>query len=246
MRYPLLLGLCLLVLGGCATVPPQPEGVIMQTVSIGRDGEELRARRYMPDLKRASPNAVLVFVHGFMRSAGRHHDLAVRLARHGFVVILPELDSPLSAGALARDVHHVRTMISGDPALHVNARLYLGGFSRGSGIALAAAAQSPHPVAGLVLVDPVLSAASQRDLTMSKLPVALITAEPGACNAHGRSFTFIRSRLKPELDVTIPGATHCDPEGPSDVLCTWLCGAPDSGRKAAFEDALVNFVTAVP
>ncbi len=241
MRIPLLIGLSLL-LGGCATAPASLQGVTVQTVRMGSDGDEIRAVRYMPGLESPSPRAVLVFVHGFLRSAERHRDMAVRLARQGVVVILPELASPLTAGAQTRDVRHVEALLSADPAMGANARLILGGFSRGSGIALAVAEASRHELAGLVLVDPVLPPSYPRDLAKGIPPVALITAESGACNAHGRSFTVIRSRLKPVLDVSIPGATHCDPEGPGDVLCSWLCGAPDNARQAAFEDAIVKFV----
>ena len=234
--------LLVVLLSGCATAPNALQGASLQTVKAeGADGTTL-AMRFVPDPALTAPSAVLVFVHGFLRGAARHHNVAARLARDGVVVLLPELDSPLGADARARDIRQMQSLLAGEPAIAAGLPLFIGGFSRGGGIALAVAADASRPLAGLVLVDPVTPVALPPDLASRLPPVALITAPPAACNAQGRSFDTIRSQLKPLRDVRIPDATHCDAEGPSDALCAMHCGLPDVARQAAFEDALVDFV----
>lgn len=250
-RLHLWLMLCVVWLAGCAAVPATAPDVAASRIELTTTYGSAVAHRYAP----AAGNArgTLVFVHGFLRGPARHQALAQRLAREGFVVLLPDLPSPFSDGARQRDAALVLALLQAQATEEGAARkpgspILLGGFSRGSGIAADVAGQLDaglrSRLAGLLLVDPVTPASALAPLRDRGLPVALLAAPPAPCNARGMSFDAIRSALQPVADLTVADASHCDPESPSDILCAILCGAPDPARQAQFEDAMVRFVLA--
>lgn len=244
-----LLGAALL-LAGCVAVPGAAPDLLTARITIPSVAGEATAFRYAPAAR--AVRGTVVFVHGFPRSAARHEALAMRLAREGFLVLLPELAASAAADARQRDVLQVLalTVTAGvqrsDGRAGVSHPLFLGGFSRGSGIALEVAARLEGPMrpqlAGVLLVDPVLPKSVLAPLRDQGVAVALIAAPAAPCNARGVSVEPIRSTLRPVLDLIVPDATHCDPESPSDLLCALWCGAPDPARQARFEDAMVDFI----
>lgn len=247
----LWLMLCVVGLAGCASVPATAPDVAATRIEVPTAFGDAAAHRYAPAA--GSARGTLVFVHGFLRGPARHQALALRLAREGFVVLLPDLPSPLSDGARQRDAALVLALLQAQAAEDGTTRqthspIFLGGFSRGSGIAADVAGQLDARVrsrlAGLLLIDPVTPAGALAPLRDRGVPVALLAAPPSPCNARGMSFAAIRTALKPVADLTVAEASHCDPESPSDVFCALLCGAPDPLRQAQFEDAMVRFILA--
>ncbi|MBL8515573.1 MAG: hypothetical protein JNM76_01280 [Betaproteobacteria bacterium] len=233
-------------LGGCASLPAPAPGVVSARIEVATAQGVAKAIRFAP--AGGQPlRGVVVFIHGFLRAPARHADFAARLAREGHVVVLPDLDSPFADGARGRDGAHALALLRevSRPPDAARLPLIVGGFSRGAGIALDLAANldaaERERLAGVVLLDPVTGAIPQ-SLRDPAPPVALVTAPAAACNALGRSFAPLRAALRPAVDVEIEGATHCDPESPSDVVCAVYCGAPDPARQARFTDALVAFV----
>jgi hypothetical protein len=242
----LIVVLLLAALAGCASLPDPSPGVVSERIEVATPQGAAKALRFAPTDAKAVRGVVL-FIHGFMRGPARHAVLASRLALEGHVVVLPDLESPFADGARTRDAAHalalLREALKAQDAARVP--IILGGFSRGAGIALDAAANLDGAerarLAGVLLLDPVTGPVPQV-LRDGSVPVGLVTAPPAPCNALGRSFTPLRNALRPVLDVEIAGATHCDPESPSDFVCSVYCGAPDAARQARFTDALVAFV----
>ncbi|MDX2219502.1 MAG: hypothetical protein SF172_10805 [Burkholderiales bacterium] len=242
--FRLLIPCGALLVAGCAAVPASGPDVVSAHARISTAAGPTEAVRYTPTAR--SPRGVLVFVHGFLRGPARHASLAQRLAREGYVVVLPDLPSPLTYGARERDVALVDAWVASAVSSSPDATpLFIGGFSRGSGIALEVAARLDaslaQRLAGVMLIDPV---APRRAVQPLLVPVALIAAPTAGCNARGMSFEPIRTTLRPEVDVTVAGANHCEAESPSDLFCAVLCGPPDAGRQAEFEDAMVAFILA--
>ena len=97
--------------------------------------------------------------------------------------------------------------------------------------------------AALILLDPVpwartLEAARQ----LPPLPVLLLAAPPSGCNADGAGASLLAALTFPVETATIPGASHCDFEDPSDGLCRLVCGADDPARRAAITARVTSFL----
>ena len=46
----------------------------------------------------------------------------------------------------------------------------------------------------------------------------------------------------PKRGLKVVGATHCDPEDPSDLLCAIACGAADAGRQQLYRRHLTGWL----
>jgi alpha-beta hydrolase superfamily lysophospholipase len=171
-----------------AGVPPataaEPVASVNDTVDIGCAGATLRqpVRWQLPP---GPPRGLVWLQHGFARSPANVADLAVRLARAGFVVFSPALPVASVAGcteenlgdntpflravadllnpvnpALARSFRRAERA-AGRPPSPLPARAVLVGHSAGGEamefIAATLVAEVPGAVRGLVLLDPVSS-----------------------------------------------------------------------------------------
>lgn len=197
----------------------------------------------------AVPRAGVVLVHGFTRNPAHHADQVAALAGVRVAVVAPAMPS-LLGGEEARD-QAVRATVTVAAALSATLEpdvpLTLVGFSAGGAIVTEAAARLAEggaPPDGLVLLDPVpwsRSLAAAANLP-SELPVLALLAPPGGCNAGGRGATLAAALPGPTLVKTVPGASHCDFEAPTDTLCRLACGPDDPGRRSAIITELVRFV----
>lgn len=252
-RATLCLGL--LVLGGCAGLPASNQDVQVSEFRLAiakapAMEQSITVHRYAP--ARQAPRAALVFAHGFLRGPERHADLALRLASEGVLVLLPQLASPFDKLSLQRDA---QVMLALDAeARRETATVLWGGFSRGGSVtaeALMLAAAGATGTAGttrtqpaaILMLDPVWNARAAKLLSSLNIPVRVLAAPAAACNAQGRALVFPEARSL-ATDI-VAGATHCDAESPSDLLCTVACGSPEPARQQQFLEAALVFVRTV-
>ena len=66
------------------------------------------------------------------------------------------------------------------------------------------------------------------------VPVAITYSEDSSCNASGSARTLFAAASAPKLGIKIVGATHCDPEDPTNILCTLTCGSANSARQTLY------------
>lgn len=196
-----------------------------------------------------APRAGVVLVHGFARNPSHHADHLAALASVRVAVVVPAMPSWLH-GEAARDAAVTATLAALGhvrPSLGPDVPVTLVGFSAGGAIVTEAAARlaaAGHAPDGLVLLDPVpwpRSLAAAASLP-PQLPALVLLAPPGGCNAGGRGTTLAAALPGPTLVETVPSASHCDFEAPTDTLCRLACGPDDHGRRAAIITELVRFV----
>jgi hypothetical protein len=74
---------------------------------------------------------------------------------------------------------------------------------------------------------------------MSVPHLVSLRSEPSSCNAHGSVGKLLRQMKASADDVRIVGATHCDPEDPTDAFCRLFCGGTSAESRASYQ----RFVT---
>ncbi|MBN1558060.1 MAG: alpha/beta hydrolase fold domain-containing protein, partial [Lentisphaerae bacterium] len=199
----------------------------------------------------------VILTHGFGRNRTYHRENAAALARRGHIVLTPDM-SPLLGGApaqernIANTVDHMhwlarRARTTGDTLYGAldPARIGLAGHSAGGAVTFEAAAASRDtgvPAAAVCLLDMVpwqrtLGAAAQFPV----LPFCSLRSEPGACNRYGSVLGILERLPFITEDIRVAGATHCDPENPSDALCGLACGAADPARQAVYQQLMTCF-----
>ena len=172
---------------------------------------------------------LVVLGHGFMRDLATVRGWAVEWAARGVrTVVVDFCNSTLFNGRHERNAHDMIAV-----AKHIEpgeAPLIYAGFSAGGLSALLAAAGDPRTVAYLGL-DPVDSGELSKSVSRLNAPALYLYGEPARCNAQNNMVDLMppANRL---VAMSIPFATHCDFEDPSDALCARLCGAVEPQEKA--------------
>ncbi|MBN1488670.1 MAG: alpha/beta hydrolase fold domain-containing protein [Phycisphaerae bacterium] len=196
--------------------------------------------------------------HGFARDRTRHRDNAMYLAQRGIVVLTPNMASLL--GGESAQLNNIADVV-GDVAwlaergetpddaldgLVDPARIGLAGHSAGGAVSFEAAIDAQHtatPVAAVGLLDAVpWDRTIARAADFPAIPFASWRSEPAPCNAGGNIRLLLGEMPFPTEDVRIVGATHCDPENPSDALCALACGRSTAERQALYQQFLYLFV----
>jgi hypothetical protein len=223
---------------------PQKAGVVRRVV--GSTPVDL----YLPDTR---PAPLVVLSHGFARNSAHHAGNAAHLAKHGFLVAVPEDTHPAALAGLVSNLVRSSTtrgdLLDGriDPK-----RVGLAGHSAGAAASVEAAVlmqETSVPVRALCLLDGVprrstLDAATR----LHRIPFASLRAEPSSCNARGKITRMLARIPFPVDDVTVIGSTHCDQENPSDAFCGLVCGTATRAHQQIylqlmtffFEDALIR------
>ncbi len=200
-----------------------------------------------------APRAGVVLVHGFARNPSHHADHVAALGGVRVAVVAPAMPS-LLGGETARDVAVGETVAATARlrrSVGPDVPVTLVGFSAGGAIVTEAAARlaaDGHKPDGLVLLDPV---PWSRTLTAAaslprELPGLVLLAPPGGCNAGGRGELLAAALPGPTLVETVPGASHCDFEAPTDTLCRLACGPDHPDRRSAIITELVRFAIEPP
>ena len=188
---------------------------------------------------------LVVLGHGFSRSATNMADVARHIASHGLRVVTPNYcfssifgtDHPRNgqdAAALSA------ALAGGSDVVHI-------GYSAGGLSAVVAAQQDPATVGvfGLDLTD-TDSIAADAASTLS-VPVFGVVGDGSACNSNNNG-TAVYTSASDSVAVRIPGATHCDFEGPTGIACTLACGGESAEPKVvarAMAAAFAAWVTDV-
>ena len=250
MPFPLarLLVLCLLagtVVSFAAPRESRP-GVVERTLSRTFDGSPEAVDVYRPSS--GSPRAVVILAHGFTRSRSNLAELSRDLAGSGFAVVVPDLPYLVDHTGNGRVLAKLAGVIeSGDDAeLELGSRrLIFAGFSAGGLAALLGAAT--HPTAlGWIGLDPV-DRADRGVVAAPRMaaPAYVFRAPAAACNAYSNSERIVERLRAVVENRVIPGASHCDFEGPTDGFCELVCGRADPARQAAIRAAVVEAAKAL-
>jgi hypothetical protein len=75
-----------------------------------------------------------------------------------------------------------------------------------------------------------------------QIPCAVLQAEPEAWNMHGNARHIVAALRTPRFVLKVRGATHLDPESPTDLLGQLACGFTDPARQAVFRRYAIAFL----
>ncbi len=204
------------------------------------------------------PYPAVVISHGFARGKQYHAETACALAQRGFIVLTPNLVSLLGGEpAQLRNIDnladHVR-WLRGRAADETDAlsgmldpeRIGLVGHSAGGSISFEAAielAAAGDDAAALMLLDGVpweRTIDRAADLTIATF--ASVRSEPGDCNRDGHILEDLSGLNFSTREIRVVGATHCDPESPTDFLCELACSGSDEQVRAAYQELIYAFL----
>jgi dienelactone hydrolase len=189
---------------------------------------------YLPAGRSKAP--LVIVAHGFWRSKAKMANWGRHLAEQSFAVVVPTLpawaDHARNGRAIGELIDWIAASIS--PAEDVDAEnVGLVGFSAG-GLATLMAADDPR-VRVWVGLDPVDVAGKGVAAAMRLSAFALVLrAEPHACNGHGNAQGIQAALNTRSLCLMVTGATHADPEWPTDSLAEAVCGKSSDSRRALF------------
>jgi len=205
----------------------------------------------------APPWPAIVLTHGFGRDFGRHLLSAVYLAEHGAIVMTPNMLTLIGGDAaqernIALTADHVAWLLRrnsdhGDPlfALIDTHRIGLAGHSAGAAVSLEAALalqERGTPAAAICLLDAVpWQRTLRRAAALGSSAVISLRSEPAVCNARGAAVDLTDALRFPHYDLKIRGATHCDPESPTDATCRIACGGGSIEATTLYRDLTYAF-----
>ncbi|MBX7206736.1 MAG: hypothetical protein K1X78_00375 [Verrucomicrobiaceae bacterium] len=225
--------------------PVLPAGVRKEHLHLVLAGQDVSVTMYYPPRVTEAP--LVVVAHGFTRTKRYMAGWGALLAGHGFIVAVPTqpalADHALNARVLAALPDELR---SGRLALlaRPSQRAALAGFSMGGLTTFLAMAQ--RPVDAWVGLDPVgMDESWLRVAGAVNAPCAILRGEPQAWNMSGNSRRLALALHGPKFVAKVRGATHLDPESPTDILGQIACGRSDAKRRAIFESYTVAFLKAV-
>ncbi|MBE2252308.1 MAG: alpha/beta fold hydrolase, partial [Myxococcus sp.] len=191
------------------------------TFSVMVNGASFQVDRYAPP--GSGPFPLVALGHGFSNSKDNVRGLAQALQADGAVVVAPQFpagsgDHPRNALVLLAAVDATIAAGLGD-----GQRVAFGGHSAGALAAWLAAAQRPQTRA-VVLLDPVdsngLGAAQVASVTA---PALFEFAPPQMCNTQNNTVPWFTAKSGLKGRFNVPMANHCDPQEPSNSLCTLGC-----------------------
>lgn len=228
----------------------QRDGAGAERTEVAKlDGQETVVDVYQA---RGAPAAgVAIVAHGFTRTRERQRDLARDLAAAGVIAVVPDLPNVVDHGgngtAVADLVESLERGALGLAPIE-RARIVLIGTSAG-GLATLIAAERLPGIAGWIGLDPVDSNGMGHSAAGHlRAPAVVLLADDSSCNLFGSGRHLGRALATLVWMRRIDGASHCDFEGPTNRVCTNLCGraSPDRQREArtaavgAARDLLAN------
>lgn len=205
---------------------------------------------------------VLVFFPGFVVPSGGYSELLQPLADQGVVVHVPTLYRPTPRVLLGRfsvtdEAREAAAYVETNVPL--NARLFLGGHSRGGQVAWRAAKlviRSGRPVAGLIAVDPVDGGNPRvrRDFVtdspadLAFVPLVIGAAKAGKCAPDDRNHVLFAASAPNSSHVVFEDLGHGDVvSGRAGWAARKLCGTGvvDVPRaRAEVSSVMVDYIDA--
>lgn len=234
-----LLLVLLAVPAACAR-PPQA-GIVAPAVRVDTRELILPSGRVVFDLYRpasAGLRPLVVVAHGFWRSRANMAGWGEHLAAHGFLAAVPDLPAWADHERNGRAVRElIDSLLSTPPAPVDDRRVAVIGFSAG-GLATLLAAADDQRIRLWIGLDPVDRNGKGADAAPRvKGRAVIIRADPSRCNANGNAAGIERALAGRATAIAVAGATHTDPEWPTDWKARLACGASDEGRRARFVEA---------
>ncbi len=237
----------LLFVATCTTPPDLPPGIVKKTHRLDCGKDRVTVDFYFQP--NTPPRPLVIVAHGFSR--GRRHmaGWGIELARRGLIVAVPTQPSLTervrNSRALTRLLELGRTGQWPVPAKS-NGKAALVGFSMGGLTTLLAAARSETPVDAWVGLDPVdMKGLGAAKASQIRAPGLVLLAEPATFNLHGNAPGMLLRYGGPLQVLRVKGATHCDPESPTDWLAQAVCGQVDPTRHQVFLQTASRFLEAV-
>jgi hypothetical protein len=175
---------------------------------------------YTPDGGQNAP--LVVLGHGFQRGRANMAEMAQHMASFGLRVVTPDychataIDSNPQQNATDQ-VALGHALSNGAPVIHA-------GHSAGGLASILAAAADTDAVALLALDAVDNGGAGAAAAPGVGMPAFGIDGEPSNCNQNNNNGTHLAKLVPGGSAVLAVGAQHCDFEGPTDLLCTGLCG----------------------
>lgn len=188
----------------------------------------------------AAADEWVVIGHGFLRNHTRMERLAQVIAAAGINVVTVDFcNMRLWDGAHRRNA---QDLIAVATALNARRVVYVG-FSAGALAALLAGAADSRTL-GVVALDLVdaeqLGVRAARDF---RRPFIGLVGDPSPCNAQNNGLAVLAANQHARV-MRIVGASHCDFEAPTDLLCQWLCERPASAT-AQRREQIIQTTTAL-
>ncbi|MFT6145834.1 MAG: dienelactone hydrolase [Myxococcota bacterium] len=190
---------------------------------------------------------LVVLGHGFSRDKSSMVDVARHIAGHGLRVVTP---SYCFSGFIGTD-HARNGQDAADlsAALAGDANVVHVGFSAGGASAFVAAADDDAAVGvfGLDMVDTDGTNIANDAAQSLTIPVYGVVGDSGQCNSNNNGVPAYSTASMGDA-VRVPGATHCDFEGPTGFTCTAFCGGENAAQKLtarAMASAFAASVTGV-
>uniref|UniRef100_A0A0G4I3V2 PET hydrolase/cutinase-like domain-containing protein n=1 Tax=Chromera velia CCMP2878 TaxID=1169474 RepID=A0A0G4I3V2_9ALVE len=191
------------------------------------------------DASRREASEVVIIVPGFLQSKNRHTDQALQLASRGFVAVVPSPKRFADHAKNAKDISRLIDWLgreNGDRKSPLFSRLDMQsigllGHSAG-GLAAVLCAAHDFRVSVLSLMDPVdfkdMGKRAARSGGLDKCAVGITCSDPSPANKWGDPFRFFDAMASVPLRrlVHVQGASHSDPQCPTNWASRWFCGQP--------------------
>jgi hypothetical protein len=232
----------MLMAATCTTTPVLTAGVVKQTQTVDCGGISVKVDFYFR--KDRLPRPGVVVAHGFSRSRRYMAGWGALLAERGMVVAV------LTQPYWAKHTRNAQAIVDlaeagrrGQWPAPLDGQIGLMGFSMGGLTTLTAAARMHPAVDAWVGLDPVdfedRGAALAAKVTV---PGLVLLAEPAPFNRNGNGVAMVKGYGGPITLWKVKGATHCDPESPTDLLGQLACGWVKPERHVLFRETALAFL----
>ncbi len=189
----------------------------------------------------AADAPLVVLGHGLGRDRERMVLLAHHLATHGLRVAtidychlkITDVDHAQNA---ADQVTLATALAGGAPVIHA-------GYSAGGLSSLVATSTDSQAVALLLLDGVEKDGLGQTTGPSVSVPTFGLVGEPHLCNSQNGGGVYLAKQTQNGWSARVIGATHCDFEGPSDVICTVPCGGEGAqGQRELIRSLATAFI----
>jgi dienelactone hydrolase len=226
----------------CTTSPKLAAGVVKRSGTVDSEGTAVAVDFYFRDDGVKRPGVVVA--HGFMRSKRYMAGWGAALAERGMVAAV--VTQPFLAKHL-RNAKALEAVVAAGRRqawpMALNGRMGLMGFSMGGLTTLLAASRMDEPVEAWVGLDPVdFDGKGAAVAGRVKVAGLALLAEPAPFNLEGNALSMLADYGGEVTVWRVAGATHCDPEAPTDWLGQLACGRVDEKRQRLFRETALDFL----
>jgi dienelactone hydrolase len=213
--------------------PVLAPGVTKEHLRLTLAGQTVSVTLYKPAKDDNAP--LVVVAHGFSRAKRYMSGWGAELAAQGFLTVVPTqpamVNHQVNSSVLAALVEKYRE----------KRRVALIGFSMGGHTTLLAAQKTP--VDAWLGLDPVdMDGTAKTVAAKTKIPSAILCAEPEMWNMKGNATGMIQALPGPKFTMQVKGSTHLDAEWPPDLIGQIACGFVTPQHQSAFRRHALAFL----